>query len=123
MLKKIQQRNGRTIDESSKHETEDYSSSVLTEKSLAGKPLFEHPYLTPNDIVHWVRSARDIADGGSDENRLVMLLEVAIACSVVASPEQRSNMWKVLKMLQEIKEVALMEEDNGPHSGEGMKSR
>ncbi|XP_021846999.1 probable inactive receptor kinase At5g67200 isoform X2 [Spinacia oleracea] len=96
-----------------------YAFGVLLLELLTGKPPSEHPYLTPNDIVHWVRSARDVADGGNDENRLVMLLEVAIACSV-ASPEQRPNMWQVLKMLQEIKEVALMEEDNETHSGEGM---
>uniref|UniRef100_A0A803N1D5 Protein kinase domain-containing protein n=1 Tax=Chenopodium quinoa TaxID=63459 RepID=A0A803N1D5_CHEQI len=95
-----------------------YAFGVLLLELLTGKPPSEHPYLTPNDIVHWVRSARDVADGGSDENRLVMLLEVAIACSV-ASPEQRPNMWQVLKMLQEIKEAALMEEDD-LHTGELM---
>lgn len=96
-----------------------YAFGVLLLELLTGKPPSQHPYLTPNDIVHWVRSARDVADGGSDENRLAMLLEVAIACSV-ASPEQRPNMWQVLKMLQEIKEAALMEEENEVHPGEEM---
>ncbi|KAL2894542.1 hypothetical protein RDABS01_010451 [Bienertia sinuspersici] len=96
-----------------------YAFGVLLLELLTGKPPSQHPFLTPNDIVHWVRSARDVADGGADESRLVMLLEVAIACSV-ASPEQRPNMWQVLKMLQEIREAALMDDDTELPLAEGI---
>lgn len=109
----------RKADSEATSKSDVYAFGVLLLELLTGKPPSQHPYLTPNDIVHWVRSARDVADGGSDENRLVMLLEVAIACSV-ASPEQRPNMWQVLKMLQEIKEAALMDEDTELHPGEGI---
>lgn len=57
-------------------------------------------------MMSWIRSVREEDSG---ENRLEMLLEVAMACSV-ASPEQRPTMWQVLKMIQEIKEVVLMED-------------
>ncbi|CAO2817789.1 unnamed protein product [Amaranthus hypochondriacus] len=108
----------RKADSEATSKSDVYAFGVLLLELLTGKPPSQHPYLTPNDIVHWVRSARDVTDGGNDENRLVMLLEVAIACSV-ASPEQRPNMWQVLKMLQEIKEAA-MEEDVELHPGERM---
>lgn len=87
-----------------------YAFGVLLLELLTGKPPSQHLYLTPNDIVRWVRSARDVDDGSRDEDRLAMLLEVAIACNM-ASPEQRPNMWQVLKMLQEIKEAVMMEEN------------
>ncbi|XP_074264036.1 putative inactive receptor kinase At5g67200 [Silene latifolia] len=85
-----------------------YAFGVLLLELLTGKPPSEHPGLTPKDIAQWVRAAREVEDGGVDENRLVMLLEVAIACSA-ATPEHRPNMWQVLKMLQEIKEAVLMD--------------
>lgn len=62
----------------------------------------------PDDMMNWVRSTRDDDDG--EDNRMGMLLEVAIACSVT-SPEQRPTMWQVLKMIQEIKESVLMEDN------------
>ncbi|KAG8390912.1 hypothetical protein BUALT_Bualt01G0132900 [Buddleja alternifolia] len=83
-----------------------YSFGVLLVELLTGKHPSEHPNLVPNDMVRWMRSVRG-EDGG--ENRLEMLLEVAIACSVTL-PEQRPTMWQVLKMVQELKEVALMED-------------
>ncbi|KAL9237995.1 hypothetical protein vseg_012478 [Gypsophila vaccaria] len=85
-----------------------YAFGVLLLELLTGKPPSEHPGLTPKDIARWVRAARDVENGSMDENRLVMLLEVAIACST-ATPDHRPNMWQVLKMLQEIKESALMD--------------
>ncbi|KAH9625601.1 hypothetical protein KSS87_017076 [Heliosperma pusillum] len=85
-----------------------YAFGVLLLELLTGKPPSEHPGLTPKDIARWVRAAREVDDGGVDENRLIMLLEVAIACSA-ATPEHRPNMWQVLKMLQEIKEAVLMD--------------
>ncbi|KAK9740328.1 hypothetical protein RND81_03G026800 [Saponaria officinalis] len=85
-----------------------YAFGVLLLELLTGKLPSEHPGLTPKDIAQWVRAARDVEDGSMDENRLVMLLEVAIACSI-ATPDHRPNMWQVLKMLQEIKEAVLMD--------------
>ncbi|KAK3007343.1 hypothetical protein RJ639_016827 [Escallonia herrerae] len=83
-----------------------YSFGIILLELLTGKPPSQHPYLVPDDLINWVRSARD-EDGGED-NRLVMLLEVAIGCSAT-SPEQRPTMWQVLKMIQEIKEVVMQD--------------
>ncbi|XVF64108.1 hypothetical protein PTKIN_Ptkin09bG0140800 [Pterospermum kingtungense] len=74
---------------------------------LAGKPPSQHPVLAPDEMMHWLQSTRE--DDGGDDERLGMLLEVAIACSL-SSPEQRPTMWQVIKMLQQIKEAVLMEE-------------
>ncbi|KAK6115929.1 hypothetical protein DH2020_008198 [Rehmannia glutinosa] len=82
-----------------------YSFGVLL-LELDGKHPSQHPNLKPDDMIGWMRSVRDEQSG---ENRLEMLLEVALACRV-ASPEQRPTMWQVLKMIQEIKEVVLMED-------------
>lgn len=61
-------------------------------------------------MVKWVRSSRDNnGGGGMAEKPLEMITEVAIACSV-KSPEVRPTMWQVIKMLQEIKEAAIMED-------------
>lgn len=84
-----------------------YSFGVLLVELLTGKPPSQHPYLLPDELILWVRSMRD--DDGSDDNRLVMLLEVAIACSAT-SPEQRPTMWQVLKMIQEIKQTVVAED-------------
>ncbi|KAK6130859.1 hypothetical protein DH2020_035377 [Rehmannia glutinosa] len=83
-----------------------YSFGVLLLELLTGKHPSQHPNLKPDDMIGWMRSVRDEQSG---ENRLEMLLEVALACRV-ASPEQRPTMWQVLKMIQEIKEVVLMED-------------
>ncbi|KAF5792296.1 putative protein kinase RLK-Pelle-LRR-III family [Helianthus annuus] len=86
-----------------------YSFGVLLLELLTGKPAAEHPHLTPDDMVNWVRSMR--AMNGGEDNRLIMMVEVALVCRV-SSPEQRPTMWEVLKMIQEIKEVAVTEELN-----------
>ncbi|XP_019174760.1 PREDICTED: probable inactive receptor kinase At5g67200 [Ipomoea nil] len=88
-----------------------YSYGVLVLELLTGKHPSEHPVLMPDEMMKWVRSTRD-DDDGREENgiRLGMILEVAMVCSV-ASPEQRPTMWQVLKMIQEIKDAAIMEED------------
>lgn len=84
-----------------------YSFGVLLLELLSGKHPSHHPNLAQDEMMRWMRSARG-KEGG--ENWLEMLLEVALACSVV-SPEQRPTMWQVLKMIQEIKEVILMEDN------------
>lgn len=67
-------------------------------------------------MMEWVRSTRDVEDGVEDQ-KMEMLLEVAVTCSLT-SPEQRPNMWQVMKMLQEIKATVLMEDSGAdPHAG------
>ncbi|XP_015935229.1 probable inactive receptor kinase At5g67200 [Arachis duranensis] len=83
-----------------------YSYGVLLMELLTGKSPSEVPFLVPNDMLSWVRSIRD--DNGGDDSRMDMLLQVATTCSLT-SPEQRPTMWQVLKMLQEIKEIVLLE--------------
>ncbi|KAK6245200.1 hypothetical protein SCA6_008290 [Theobroma cacao] len=92
-----------------------FAFGVLLLELLTGKPPSQHPFLAPEEMMHWLRSCRE--DDGGDDERLGMLLEVAIACST-SSPEQRPTMWQVLKMLQEIKEAVLTEDGElDPHSG------
>ncbi|KAJ0925610.1 putative non-specific serine/threonine protein kinase [Helianthus annuus] len=75
---------------------------------LTGKSASEHPELTAGDVVRWVKSSR--GEGVKmEEKRLEMMAEVAVACRV-RSPEMRPTMWQVIKMLQEIKEAAVMED-------------
>ncbi|GER29956.1 leucine-rich repeat protein kinase family protein [Striga asiatica] len=91
-----------------------YSFGILLLELLTGKSPSEHPNVGPHEMAHWMRSTRD---EHNEENRLEMLLEVALACCGPL-PEQRPTMWQVLKMVQEIKEVALMEDsDFNPSSG------
>ena len=84
-----------------------YAYGILLLELLTGKPPSEHPVLVPSEMVKWVRSNRE--DKGGEDNRMDMLLEVATTCSLT-SPEQRPTMWQVLKMLQEIKEIVLLED-------------
>ncbi|KAL2498232.1 Leucine-rich repeat protein kinase family protein [Abeliophyllum distichum] len=79
-----------------------YSFGVLLLELLSGRHPSQHPYLTPDDMTKWMKSSRD--EDGQEDNRMEMLLDVAMACSVT-SPEQRPTMWDVLKMIQEIKEA------------------
>ncbi|KAI4316676.1 hypothetical protein L6164_024632 [Bauhinia variegata] len=85
-----------------------YAYGVLLLELLTGKPPSEHPFLVPGEMVAWVRSIRE--DNGGEDNRMDMLLDVATTCSLT-SPEQRPTMWQVLKMLQEIKEIVLLEDN------------
>ncbi|KAJ7958193.1 putative Receptor protein kinase [Quillaja saponaria] len=93
-----------------------YAFGILLLELLTGKPPSQHPFLEPNDIVNWVRSIRE--DDGGEDNRMSMLLEVATVCSSI-SPEQRPTMWQVLKMLQELKEIVLMEDIDQLDPGSG----
>ncbi|KAK9948976.1 hypothetical protein M0R45_004527 [Rubus argutus] len=85
-----------------------YAFGILLLELLTGKHPSQHPPLAPMDVGDWVRAMRD--DDVGDDNQLGMLTEVACICSLT-SPEQRPAMWQVLKMIQEIKE-SVMTEDN-----------
>ncbi|KAE9603608.1 hypothetical protein Lal_00002350 [Lupinus albus] len=86
-----------------------YAYGILLLELLTGKPPSELPFLAPGDMLSWVRSIRD--DNGGEDNRMDMLLQVATTCSL-ALPEQRPTMWQVLKMLQEIKQIVLLEDSD-----------
>lgn len=88
-----------------------YAYGILLLELLTGKSPSELPFLVPGDMLSWVRSIRD--DNGGEDSRMDMLLQVATTCSMT-SPEQRPTMWQVLKMLQEIKEIVLLEDTAMP---------
>uniref|UniRef100_A0A5B7A7K3 Protein kinase domain-containing protein n=2 Tax=Davidia involucrata TaxID=16924 RepID=A0A5B7A7K3_DAVIN len=85
-----------------------YAFGILLLELLTGKPPSQHPFLVPTEMPEWVRAMRE--DDVGEDNRLGMLVEVAGICSLT-SPEQRPAMWQVLKMIQEIKESILIEDD------------
>lgn len=85
-----------------------YAFGVLLLELLTGKHPSQHPFLVPTDVPEWVRAMRE--DDVGEGNQLRMLAEVASICSLT-SPEQRPAMWQVLKMIQEIKESAMTEEN------------
>ncbi|KAM7520443.1 hypothetical protein LguiB_019405 [Lonicera macranthoides] len=84
-----------------------YAFGVLLLELLTGKPPSQHPFIIPADMPEWVRAMRDADDG--EDDRLGLLVEVAGVCSLT-SPEQRPGMRQVLKMIQEVKESAMMED-------------
>ncbi|XP_022751251.1 probable inactive receptor kinase At5g67200 [Durio zibethinus] len=84
-----------------------YAFGVFLLELLTGKLPSQHPVLVPHDMLEWVRTMRE--DDGGEYHRLGMLTEVASVCSLT-SPEQRPGMWQVLKMVQGIKESAMMED-------------
>ncbi|KAI3773749.1 hypothetical protein L1987_48281 [Smallanthus sonchifolius] len=88
-----------------------YSFGVVLLELLTGKDASEHPDLTQGDVVRWVKSSREKGGEGMkmEDKRLEMMTEVAVVCKV-RSPEMRPTMWEVIKMLQEIKEAAVMED-------------
>ncbi|KAK9990667.1 hypothetical protein SO802_025652 [Lithocarpus litseifolius] len=90
-----------------------YSFGILLLELLTSKHPSQHPFLVPTDVPNWVRAMRE--DDGGEDNRLGMLTEVACICSVT-SPEQRPAMWQVLKMIQEIKENVMVEENSSLES-------
>lgn len=86
-----------------------YAFGVLLLELLTGRHPSQHPYLAPPEMPGWVQAVREDLDGGAEDRRLGMLVEVAAICRS-ASPEQRPTMWQVLKMIQEIKETAIAED-------------
>ncbi|KAL1220781.1 putative inactive receptor kinase [Cardamine amara subsp. amara] len=91
-----------------------YSFGILLLELLTGKQPSKLPVLPLDEMMEWVRKVREEGEKKNgnwreDRDKFGMLTEVAVACSLI-SPEQRPTMWQVLKMLQEIKEVAVMEE-------------
>ncbi|RZC05727.1 putative inactive receptor kinase [Glycine soja] len=91
------------------HKSDVYAYGILLLELLTGKFPSELPFMVPGDMSSWVRSIRD--DNENEDNRMYMLLQVATTCSLT-SPEQRPTMWQVLKMLQEIKEIVLLEDSS-----------
>ncbi|KAH7845831.1 hypothetical protein Vadar_006561 [Vaccinium darrowii] len=85
-----------------------YAFGILLLELLTGKPPSQHPFLSPPDMWDWVVAMRE--DDCGDDNRLCMLVEVAGICSLT-SPEQRPLMWQVLKMVREVKESVVVEDD------------
>ncbi|XP_047336149.1 probable inactive receptor kinase At5g67200 [Impatiens glandulifera] len=88
-----------------------YAYGVLLLELLTGKAPNEHLNAKPSELVKWVRSIREEHDGPEEDLRMVMLLEVAVACRSSAA-EQRPTMWQVLKMIQEVKESVLNVDGN-----------
>ncbi|XP_010484530.1 PREDICTED: probable inactive receptor kinase At5g67200 isoform X2 [Camelina sativa] len=88
-----------------------YSFGVLIFELLTGKNASRHPFMAPHDMLDWVRAMRD-EEEGTEDNRLGMMTETACLCRVT-SPEQRPTMRQVIKMIQEIKE-SVMAEENDP---------
>ncbi|KAH0460789.1 hypothetical protein IEQ34_008364 [Dendrobium chrysotoxum] len=86
-----------------------YAFGVLLLELLTGKPPLQHRFLVATDLPTWVRSVRD--DEGADDERLRMIVDVAAAC-VRSSPESRPTTWQVLKMIQEVKEADIGEDDD-----------
>lgn len=83
-----------------------YAFGVLLLEILTAKYPSQHPFLVPMDLQDWVREMRD--DDGAEDKQLGMLTDVASICSAI-SPEQRPQMWQVLRMIQEIKQSAMVE--------------
>ncbi|KAJ0239091.1 inactive receptor kinase [Hirschfeldia incana] len=88
-----------------------YSFGVLIFELLTGKNASRHPFMAPHDMLDWVRAMRE-EEEGAENNRLGMMTETACLCRVT-SPEQRPTMRQVIKMIQEIKE-SVMAEENDP---------
>ncbi|CAH2046741.1 unnamed protein product [Thlaspi arvense] len=90
-----------------------YSFGILLLELLTGKQPSKLPVFPLDEMIEWVRKVREEGEKNGtwreDRDKFGMLTEVAVACSS-ASPEQRPTMGQVLKMLQEIKEAAVLEE-------------
>ncbi|KAJ8637818.1 hypothetical protein MRB53_012085 [Persea americana] len=81
-----------------------FGFGVLLLELITGRPPLQQSFLLSADLVSWVRSVREEEE--SEESRLLMLLDIATSC-IRLSPEQRPTMWQVLKMIQEVKETEM----------------
>nr|XP_016475250.1 PREDICTED: probable inactive receptor kinase At5g67200 [Nicotiana tabacum] len=92
-----------------------YAYGILLLELLTGKPPSQHPFLSPPDMADWVRAMRE---DDNEENRwLAMLVDLASICSLT-SPEQRPTMRQILKMIQDIKDNAMVENNKrDEHTG------
>lgn len=92
-----------------------YAYGILLLELLTGKPPSEHPHLSPPDVPDWVRAMRE--DDNEEDRWLAMLVNLASICSLT-SPEQRPTMRQILKMIQDIKDNAMVENNKrDAHTG------
>ncbi|KAF3641683.1 putative inactive receptor kinase [Capsicum annuum] len=92
-----------------------YAYGILLLELLTGKPPSQHPHLSPPDVPDWVRAMRE--DDNEEDRWLAMLVDLASICSLT-SPEQRPTMRQILKMIQDIKDNAMVENNKrDAHTG------
>ncbi|KAH0697470.1 hypothetical protein KY290_015336 [Solanum tuberosum] len=92
-----------------------YAYGILLLELLTGKPPSQHPHLSPPDVPDWVRAMRE--DDNEEDRWLAMLIDLASICSLT-SPEQRPTMRQILKMIQDIKDSAMVENNKrDAHNG------
>lgn len=92
-----------------------YAYGILLLELLTGKPPSQHPHLSPPDMPDWVRAMRE--DDNEEDRWLAMLVDLASICSLT-SPEQRPTMRQILKMIQDIKDGAMVENNKrDAHTG------
>ncbi|CAN4082950.1 unnamed protein product [Withania somnifera] len=92
-----------------------YAYGILLLELLTGKPPSQHPHLAPPDVPDWVRAMRE--DDNEEDRWLSMLVDLASICSLT-SPEQRPTMRQILKMIQDIKDSAMVENNKrDAHTG------
>ncbi|KAK4346466.1 hypothetical protein RND71_032805 [Anisodus tanguticus] len=92
-----------------------YAYGILLLELLTGKPPSQHPHLSPLDVPDWVRAMRE--DDNEEDRWLAMLVDLASICSLT-SPEQRPTMRQILKMIQDIKDNAMVENNKrDAHTG------
>ncbi|KAK1291113.1 putative inactive receptor kinase [Acorus calamus] len=85
-----------------------FAFGVLLLELLTGKPPAQHPVYATENLPQWVSSVRE--DEGCEDERLMMLVDVAAAC-VRGAPDGRPTAWQVVKMIQEVKEIGVGEDD------------
>ncbi|CAN4079701.1 unnamed protein product [Withania somnifera] len=91
-----------------------YAYGILLLELLTGKPPSQHPHLSPPDVPDWVRAMRE---DDNEDRWLAMLIDLASICSL-ATPEQRPTMRQILKMIQDIKDSAMVESNKrDAHTG------
>ncbi|XAR74016.1 Non-specific serine/threonine protein kinase [Bertholletia excelsa] len=85
-----------------------YAFGILLLELLTGKPPSQHPFLAPTEVLDWVRAMRE--DDVGEDDKLGMLVEAACIFSL-PSPEHRPLMRQALKMIQDIKERVVVEDE------------